>query len=249
MNNLNIKMKELNIQKGIDQIKKVSLTSEEKSKMLHNLSLYADIHQPIPTTHSLFSFFNISLNRKLATVMASVMIAVVLGGSAVYASENSLPGDLLYPIKTKIVEPIKIAMATTPKAKADVEANIGVERLKEAETLDQKGKLTPDIKKELNSKIENNFSNFFKIKRQIAGTSSDESNKIIQNELDNKIRPHANIFKKFNDEFRNGTSSDKKTDQKNILNKINATGTIKIIKRIDNKNSSSAETSKNTPFQ
>src|ERR1035437_10169524 len=188
-------MKELNIQKGIEQLKKISLTNEEKSKMLHNLSLYADIHQPIPITHSLFSFFNISLNKRLAFTLASVMIAIIIGGSAVYASEGSLPGDLLYPIKTKIVEPIKVALATTPVEKANVEADIGIERLKEAETLDQKGKLTPDIKKELNRKIESNFSNFFKIKRQMVGTSSVEDNKIIQNELDNKIRPHANIFK------------------------------------------------------
>jgi hypothetical protein len=242
-------MKELNMQKGIDQVKKVSLTSEEKSRMLHNLSLYTTVHQPIPATHSLFAFFNISLNKRLAFALASVMIAIIIGGSAVYASEGALPGDLLYPIKTKIVEPVRVALATTPVEKANVEADIGIERLKEAETLDQKGRLTPDIKNELDHKVKDNFTNFFKIKKQVAGTSSEEINKKIQSELDNRIKPHINMFNKLNDNFKNSTSTEKNTDIKNNWKNTNSTGTIKNIKKMDYKNASSGENTKKIPFQ
>ena len=218
-NNSNTKMKEVNIQKGIDQIKKVSLSQDEKSKMLHNLSLYADVHQPIPSTHSLFSFFNISVNRNLAYALVSIMIAVTSGGTIVFASENSLPGDLLYPIKTKVVEPIKMAMAITPEAKAEVQTELADNRLKEAETLDNEGRLTPKLNKEIAKQLESHISGFYKLKNQIEknveptlrsvpdATSTDENN-IIQKNFDTKMRPHAEILNKFDGNIRGFYNSD-----------------------------------------
>lgn len=238
-------MKELNIQKGIDQIKKVSLTSEEKSKMLHNLSLYADIHQPIPTTHSLFSFFNISLNRKLATVMASVMITIILGGSAVYASEQSLPGELLYAVKTKVVEPIKMAMATTPEEKAKVETELADRRLGEAEKLDKMGKLTPALNQKINKTFDNHVDDFYKIKKQIEkkdSTSSIEENNKIQKDFENKMNSHIEILNKFN--------RDTKGIKKTGVNQINnSKENIQDIKKLENRNASSGENMKISVFQ
>jgi hypothetical protein len=241
-------MEDKKLKNVISQVKKVSLSQDEKSRILHNLSLYTDVHQQIPTTHTLFAFFNISLNKKLAIVLASVMIAVIVGGTAVYASEGSLPGDLLYPIKTRIVEPLKVALAGTPEEKADVEAGLAVERLKEAETLDQRGKLTQDFKKALDNNVEKHFADFSHIKKQMAGTSSDEINKKIKNEFDNKIRNHFNMFIKLNDEFRNATNTEKKQAFKEIIKKP-ATSTIKNIKKVDYKNNSSGEDAKRLPFQ
>ncbi|MFA5652078.1 MAG: DUF5667 domain-containing protein [Candidatus Paceibacterota bacterium] len=238
-------MKEINIQKGIEQLKKVSLTNEEKSKMLHNLSLYADVHQPIPSTHSLFSFFNISLNRKLAYVLTSIMITITLGGSAVYASEQSLPGDLLYPIKTKIAEPIKMAMATTPKEKAKVEIELADKRLSEAETLDKRGKLTPNLNKEISKKFDSHVSGFYKIKKQIEkkdSTSSIEENNKIQKDFENKMDSHAEILNRFNRDSNGLEKTIKKEVKKDRENIIP-------IKQLDSRNASSVDLYKRTQFQ
>jgi len=229
-------MKDLKMQKRIDQIKKVSLTVDEKSKMLHNLSMYADFHKPISSPSPLLSFLHLS--KKLAYVLASIIITVLVGGSITYASENSLPGDLFYPVKTKIVEPIKIALATTPKAKAEVEIELADKRLKEAETLDRVGKLTPEIKKELSDKFDSHVSNFYKIKKNIEdeNKNTEEENNKMQENFDDKINPHTEILNKFNKNPKDIEETD--MHQENID-----------VKRIDNKNTNSEDSFRKTPFQ
>ena len=195
-------MKDLNIQKEIDQIKKVSLTSGEKSKMLHNISLYADFHMPVQNTYFLFSFWNHSLNKKLSYAIASLLIVMLSCGSAVYASEQSLPGDLLYPIKTQITEPIITAMAVTPEQKAIVETKFAERRLREAEKLDKIGRLTPKIKQEINDRLERNFSKYYEIKNTIEKEKNTRENDTVQKDFERKINVHAEILNTFNRDFR-----------------------------------------------
>jgi hypothetical protein len=209
----------------------------------------------------LFAFFNIPLNRKLAFVLASVMIAVIIGGSAVYASEGSLPGDLLYPIKTKVVEPIEIALAPTSEAKAEIETKFAERRLMEAETLDQVGKLTPVINKDLNKKFESHVANFYKIKNQIEkkfatsternssynsyNNESDANN--IQKDFNEKIISHSDMVNKFNinfwGQYKIVTTSEKETEKVAFPIKINND-----IKKIYSRNASSVENTKKVPF-
>jgi hypothetical protein len=229
-------MKDLNMQKGIEQIKKVSLTTGEKNKMLHNIYMYADFHRPISSPFSLLSFMHLS--KKFACVLASIIIAVLVGGSITYASENSLPGDLFYPIKTKIVEPIETVLAATPKAKAEVETELADKRLKEAETLDRVGKLTPEIKKELSDKFDSHVSNFYKIKKNIEeeNKNTEEENNKMQENFDDKINPHTEILNKFNKNPKDIEETD--VHQENID-----------VKKIDSKNTNSEDSFRKTPFQ
>lgn len=220
-------MKDLNIKKEIAQIKKISLTVDEKSTMLKNLSAYADVHAPVSSPFSIFSLLNNPLNRKFAYVLASMIIAVLAGGSLAYASENSLPGDLLYPIKTKIVEPIKLAIATTPEAKAKVETEIADNRLQEAETLDKTGKLTPEVKKDLVDRFNSNVSRFNEFKKQInkdeSSSSIREADKM-QNEFDIKINHHNDMLSRFgvikNNENAQQDTRPAEENNKNINTKI-----------------------------
>lgn len=205
------------IKKGIDQIKEFSLTNKEKSKMLHNLSMHVDSHMPVPSPFSIFPAFDTSLGRKLTFTLASILVALLIGGSAAYASENSLPGDLLYPVKTKIVEPIKLALASSPEAKAKVETELADKRLQEAETSDKLGRLTPELKKDLNDEFNSHISKYYEIKKEIEkdqSTSSLEETGKIQTELDNKINQHADILNKFDDNFKNTENAEKKETDK-----------------------------------
>ncbi len=246
-------MEDKKLKNVIGQIKKVSLSQDEKSKILHNLSVYADFHRAILSPSSLFSYFKNS-NKKFAYVLASVIILILAGGTAVYASEDSLPGDLLYPIKTKVVEPIKVALATTPAAKADVEASLAVERLKEAETLDQKGKLTPNIKKEIDGNLSNDMSNFFKIKNQMEGTTTDSTSSEIENtkikaEFENRLGSHKEMFNKLNHEnsYNPAQKMFQATSTGTSTNSY-IRGNAKNMKMPDSRSTSSGYTKEN-PFQ
>jgi hypothetical protein len=234
-------MKDLNIKKEINQIRKISLTKGEKSKMLHNLSLYADLHMPIESPFSILSFLKTPLSREISFALASVIITILIGGSVAYASEKSLPGDLLYPVKTKIVEPMKIALASTPGAKARVETELADNRLQEAEALDRAGKLTPELKKDLGDKFNSNVSKFNEIKKDIEkdnSTSSHEKAGKIQEEFDSKIDEHANILNKFKDDFkdtekRDGKESEKNEDKQNKIPNLKGLGGVEKIESED----------------
>jgi hypothetical protein len=174
------------------------------------------------------------------------MIAVILGASAVYASEQSLPGDLLYPIKTKITEPIETALAITPQAKAEVETKFAERRLKEAEALDKMGRLTPKLDKEISKKFDSHVSDFYKIKKQIQkndATSSIDENNQIQKDFENTINTHKEILNKFNRDNRGLEKTD-------TINSINSSQeNVHTIKKLDNKNASSADSYKKPSFQ
>ncbi len=83
--------------------------------------------------------------RTVAT-FALVLVIIVSTGTA-YAAEGALPGATLYPIKTNVIEPLTVALATTPAAKAEANATIAATRVEEAQTLAAQGNLTPDVAK------------------------------------------------------------------------------------------------------
>lgn len=81
--------------------------------------------------------------------MLGVLLLVVVSTGSAYAAEGSLPGTPLYPVKTKIVEPLKVALAPTVQAKAQANADIAATRVHEAQTLAAQGALTPKAVQEI----------------------------------------------------------------------------------------------------
>lgn len=191
-------MNNIEIQKGKDQMKKISLTKDEKSQMLQNLSLYADLNMPIPKPdmEKVLNFWGLQINTRVAYVLASILFMALIGGGAVYASENSLPGDLLYPIKTKITEPIVKTLSITQEAKAKIETRLTEKRLKEADELDRKGKLTSETKKILNEKIDRHIIKYSEAKQKVKEEENTEKADIIEKNFKDKIEKYSRIMDK-----------------------------------------------------
>jgi hypothetical protein len=114
----------------------VSLTAAESARMratLHSYTQMRPIHAHAGPEHVVRSWSGIFAHPALALVA----ICAILGSSAgvSYAAESALPGDVLYPIKVAVNEPVRGALATTAKAKADWAIQVTGERAKEAATL------------------------------------------------------------------------------------------------------------------
>ena len=88
------------------------------------------------------------------TIIAVLLVAVLTGGGVSVVAENSLPGDLLYPVKININENVVAVFSLTAKAKAEWEVKRVERRLGEAVKLAEKGELKGDVL----TKIESNFS-------------------------------------------------------------------------------------------
>lgn len=85
------------------------------------------------------------------SVPIAVLLVVGLSGGTAFAAQSALPGEPLYAVKINVNEPVQIALATTPEAKAEVNASIATTRLEEAETLASTGALNATTTAELAS--------------------------------------------------------------------------------------------------
>lgn len=74
-------------------------------------------------------------------VPVALLLMVGLGSGTAFAAQDALPGNPLYAIKINVNERVATALATTPAAKASVNAQLATTRLEEAETLAANGKL------------------------------------------------------------------------------------------------------------
>lgn len=91
------------------------------------------VARPVPST---FFFFSTRYMVPLALILI-----VGLGSGTAFAAQGALPGDTLYPVKINVNEAVQTALATSPTAKAEVQAQLATTRLEEAETLAATGKL------------------------------------------------------------------------------------------------------------
>jgi hypothetical protein len=82
--------------------------------------------------------------RLVGALLAIVMGTVSLGGGIVWAANASLPGDLLYPVKTT-VEDARLALVSAPEHQVGLALQFAEERVEEIQTLAEAGRQVPNV--------------------------------------------------------------------------------------------------------
>ena len=157
-------MKKEQFNNSIKAIKSITLTSKEKEAMFDVLKWYAEsnpsIKSPylVPSPYRFVARAYFYLGKPMSYAIASLLVVLLAGGSTVFASQSALPGDVLYPVKVNIAEPIQVALAVTTDAKQKVQVSLVDERLKEAEALAIQGRLSSttavDITKSVDGQVD-----------------------------------------------------------------------------------------------
>ncbi len=80
-----------------------------------------------------------ALARPAAAILAVVMTFTAAGANTVWASMDTIPGELLYPVKTA-VEQSRLALAFTDEAKTQVHIWVGAHRVGELDKMVQSGR-------------------------------------------------------------------------------------------------------------
>jgi hypothetical protein len=132
----------------------VSLTEGERLRIRYALSSYMQL-RPIARRAQQARVPGIIPMIFWQRTLAFVALLAVLGSSAgiSYAAESSLPGDLLYPVKISINEPVRGALATSPSAKAKWAIGVAAQRATEAATLAAEQRLDPETQSQLASSL------------------------------------------------------------------------------------------------
>lgn len=142
----------------------IRLTADEKRAMRVRI-FGAPVASPVQVTRSPYVFV---ATHRWMTALAAVVLVVFAGSSTAFAAQGSLPGQPLYALKTKVLEPVAVALATTPAAKAAVHVALAQKRVDEAEVLAQKGQLTASTSAELAANFESNAESADAIATQMA---------------------------------------------------------------------------------
>lgn len=136
----------------IEQLRSLRLSGAERSALRASLLVKVrgdDTMRPIRSPWA--EFF--AMRRFQATFLI-VIIIIGYGSSAALAAEGALPGDVLYPVKMRVVEPLaRLVAAQTPEAKADFETALLDRRLREAEALDDEETLDAPLRETVRENV------------------------------------------------------------------------------------------------
>lgn len=197
------------INKGIKNLHGIKLTDQEKQSVLASiLKETVEAQKRSSKNYWQFVFRKSMWHRHLTRTIAICLIVLLGGSSTIFASENSLPGDLLYPIKINIAEPAGDILTVGVTSQARREAEKTGRRLAEAEKLVNKGDLNPVENEEIRKQIQNRLDKFESLRQKLEKTSPVEEVVSINSELEAQINAHASIL----EEISEHASSSQKTE-------------------------------------
>ena len=211
---IKINMKDEKLKEGIKEIREIKMTAIEKERIFESVinSLVLQ-QQPIKSPWTVFSFISVMHRSRLVYYGFVFSLAVVMGGGAVFASGNSLPGNVFYPLKVSVVEPIHSALTFSPQAKAEYESHLATKRLVEAETLKNQGKLDKAKEEKLSLLLEDHAKAFNKA---IGDINNDNDDDDTVTNFQAGLNAHARVL-----EFMNARDDKAEKQEKN--NKISET--------------------------
>lgn len=218
-------MEDKNFKKGIEQLKKISMTGDEKSKILDAVLSTPIAEKPVP------SYFQFHFYKRRFVYYGAVVCLIIVFGSRemVFASENSLPGDILYPFKINVVEPISGALKIKAEKKAEYEGKLATKRLVEAETLAKENKLDEKKQKKINLLLEEHTKKLEKELKKLDDENAHEKADDIVVNFRADMNAHAQVLDIIDKDIEKNEDKDSR-----ISDKARAS-TIRVRRNDDNK--------------
>lgn len=202
-----------NMEKIFDKEKDIKLSTSEKEKMRSFIVSYMKSGQDVGAEKGLFMHVFYAFGRAVPA-LAIITLVVASGAGISLAAENSLPGDLLYPVKVSINEEIKEKFARTDEDKVRWLVAVAERRIEETEKLASENRL--DAK--ASATIEANFSkNAEKIKERLNSSEGKENLTIaadVTSRLETSLVAHEEILEKI------ASESESKAEVTFMLNNI-----------------------------
>ncbi len=189
--------------KIIDGIKSISLSTEEKKRLWHNVDAYV-LNNPVVeapvirrVNHGKLSPFFFHTQRIAVFSLVAVM---VLGGSTSIAAQTALPNDALYSIKVNVNEEVRSWFSFGAESKAYYETKRAGERLDEAQKLAVMGKLDTQAKEKIQTNLKKHVEN---VQKQIATIEANNDLKVaidVSENFENSLKEHTKSLTKIEQE-------------------------------------------------
>lgn len=173
--------------------KTVALANQEKQDGKAALAAFMKHVPPVKASAPLFEIvYTIFSLRFAAGAFAAV---ILLSGYTTYAAENSLPGDVFYDMKTKVLEPVRGVLWTfTPAYKAQWSMRLIERRLDELEELETRSNNTVD--EDVVDKVINSAAAHMERFEEDAQTLPEKNVFIMRTELTDTVDRHTERLEK-----------------------------------------------------
>lgn len=219
------------IKQLIRDARSISLRQDDRIRMRAHFADMLGIQASAPKTMPWFSLF-VSHRKALMGAGMALVVLVVSSGVAV-ASENTIPGDALYPIKVRVTEEFRSTVARTPAAKAAWEARRIERRLLEAEKLLQKNPNAEQLR-DLELRIATHSERIQRSIDKLERTGDIHAAATASSDIEAPLRAHATILREINAQEKHAERLLKKIEDKEARMK-------------DRRNALEMQAQKNTP--
>ncbi|KKQ77888.1 MAG: hypothetical protein A3A96_00675 [Candidatus Zambryskibacteria bacterium RIFCSPLOWO2_01_FULL_39_39] len=199
--------------KGIEDLKNIKLSKDEKD-LLYKQILEGSSTPRVPIL-SPFLFFV----RSHAPILSMSLVLVLLGGVSV-AAENSLPGNVLYPMKVSVTEPLRDIIKIKPEEKIKWQAEKATRRLMEAEILSVQNRLDDKKRDRIEKLFEKSISDFDDGVSRLATSSDNNRLEDIKSEFNRRISAHSKVAEKVNENKSKIDSAELDIFEKNVSGAI-----------------------------
>ena len=147
----------------------------------------------------------------IAIVIA--LIAMLSGGGAALASQNSVPGETLYPVKT-LTENVRSVLAISGQSEAKLQSKLASERLEEVNEILQADEIDADGIEIALSKLKEHVSMMSTIVEEEKSKGKDVAQ--LEDDLSNNLKTNKDILERTFKAQKEGIENEKKNLKKEI---------------------------------
>lgn len=212
------------IEYALRELRGITLADKAKARLRADLSAYADFHAAVPVeaTSSLAggSFAWLSIHA-WSRAGAALLAVLLLAGGTAYASEDALPGSPLYTVKVNIKEPIEVALATSPREKAEKHAELAEKRLEEATKLAVSASLDEGTQAYLEQEFGEHVDGSLAAADTLAENGEEEASLDVRSHLESSLVAHADILDLVEDKLEDSGAEAAHVSTGNLVRAIN----------------------------
>ncbi|GEM_PF-1509334 len=157
-------------------------------------------HMPVPSTivpHvSAWSIVSAFRDFQFKVVPIALVTVLVLSSAVSAAAEETVPGDVLYFIKTSVNEGVKGALAISNESEVRFHVEVAERRLEETEQLAVENRLTPEVTADLNTRFSKHAANVKEGVKKLEEDDNLEAAISIASDFESSLTAHKTAFEK-----------------------------------------------------
>lgn len=168
--------------------------------MRADVSAYADLHSLTDLVRRLpvrspFSYASFMVPVRSLYAGALALVLVVAGGTqASLASVGSVPGDILYPLKVSVSEPLAFVLTPSTEGKAVLAAEFASRRVDEAVALSSVGKLDEQTADDLAARFDTHVDVLAKETDTLEAKGEIATSLAVRTDLEQKLSARVEDF-------------------------------------------------------